>query len=152
MGLLYCIIYLAVLGIASQVIGMNLPRRYFDPNGALYRPWRAEKGGRAYEKLGIRRWKGKLPDMSKFVKSMMPKSVRSRFDAETALLMAKETCVAELVHLVLAVCGFPCVFLWRGWGFLAWGLYALGNLPFIMVQRYNRPRYMAVLNRCADKK
>lgn len=147
MGAVKCLIYLALLGLASQLIGMSLPRRLFDRDGFLFRARGFEKGGRIYERLGIRRWKDKVPDMSRIVKSMEPKSIKTAFSAEAADRMIRETCVAELTHLLLALLGFPCVLLWQGWGWLAWGLYALGNMPFVMIQRYNRPRYVAVLKR-----
>lgn len=145
MKLIYCLVYLGALGILSQIVGMCLPRRLFTGEGFLFRcrPW--EKGGKVYEKLGIKKWKTKLPDMSKIIKQMRPKSIKTAFTGEIARAMLQETCVAELIHLLLALFGFPCIFIWRGWGVLAWVLYALGNVPFILIQRYNRPRYASLI-------
>ena len=90
-----------------------------------------EKNGRLYEKFGIRRWKDKLPDMSRIFPFMMP--AKNGFaDVETR--------VAEFVHAAIAVLGFPCIFIGGAAGTVIWILWALGNIPFIMVQRYNRPR------------
>lgn len=141
-ALLGCVVYLALLGIASQLVGMAIPRSAFDGDGFWFRCRRFEKEGRIYEGLGIRRWKDKLPDMSKlFKKSMVAKQIRGGFTEESAVKLVKETCVAELVHLCLMVLGFPCLFLWHGvGGAVVWALYALGNLPFVLIQRYNRPR------------
>lgn len=145
MKLLYCVIYLASIGVASQLIGMCLPRRWFDPNSFIYRPRKFEKNGRIYDALKIKSWKSHLPDMSRIIKKMAPKQIKSILTAEKADRMARETCVAELVHSLLALLGFACLFIWKGvGGAVVWVVYILGNLPFIIIQRYNRPRYMAV--------
>ncbi len=47
-----------------------------------------EKGGRIYLKLGIRKWKDHLPDMS----CLMPDMVRKDLGSDPAVLV-QETCV-----------------------------------------------------------
>ena len=56
--------------------------------------------------------------------------------------MIRETCIAELVHLALCFSGLYCLKLWPGAGGIAVVLIytLLLNLPFILIQRYNRPR------------
>lgn len=148
-----CLTYLAVLGIVSQFVGMLLPRKLFKSDGLFFRSYFWEKDGSVYEKLGVRRWKDKLPDMSRLFKNtMVPKRFENGFCVKGAEDLVKETCVAESVHCGLALFGFLCVFIWRGiGGKLVWASYALANLPFIIVQRYNRPRLkktiIAVKNR-----
>ena len=41
-------------------------------------------------------------------------------------------------------CRLLCLRLWPGWGgVLVWAVwFLLGNLPFILIQRYNRPRLL----------
>lgn len=147
-ALLNCVVYLALLGIVSQFIGMRLPRRIFTGEGFLFKCRAAEKGGKIYEKLGVRHWKGIVPDMSKlFKKDMVPKSIKGNLSLERAMLMLAETCVAELIHLLLIIFAFPCLFIWHGvGGVTVFVLYALGNTVFIIIQRYNRPRYAAVID------
>ena len=126
-------------------MGMAMPRKWFKPYSFPYRSYKWEKNGRVYEKIKIRKWKTKLPDVSRVTTKMLPKRISSRPDSERALLMAKETCVAESVHCTLSVFGFGCVLIWRGVGGITVSvLYALGNLPFILIQRYNRPRHLAL--------
>ncbi len=146
MALLRCFIYLVALGVASQIIGTALPRRWFDGTGFLFACRSFEKNGKIYEKLGIKYWKDKLPDMSKLMKkSMTPKQIKEPATVERVTALLKETCVAELVHLWLIVLAFPCIFLWKGvGGWTVWALYILGNIPFVLIQRYNRPRFSAV--------
>lgn len=153
-ALLNCVIYLALLGIASQFIGMALPRRLFDGTGFWFRCRAWEDGGRIYTKLGVRRWKDKVPDMSKlFKKSMAPKQIKTGLTLERAELMLKETCVAELIHSALILFAFPCLFIWSGaGGAVVWFLYGLGNAVFIVIQRYNRPRYNALIQKFKKQK
>lgn len=136
--ILLCAVYLAFLGSASFFLGRLLPKGMFGDN-AYFRMHDFEKKGRIYERLGIKRWKDKLPDMSKIFPSMLP--AKNGFADVDTDVMIRETRVAEFVHAAIAVLGFPCVVIARGAaGWIMWILWALGNVPFIMVQRYNRPR------------
>ena len=54
--------------------------------------------------------------------------------------------MAELTHWVLmAICPASLVFAPCEWTPLFILLYDIGNLPFIVIQRYNRPRMMKIL-------
>ena len=63
--------------------------------------------------------------------------------------MIRETCTAEVVHLAVGLTGLRCFWLWPGVGGLVIVLIhgVLLNLPFILIQRYNRPRLMKLLQR-----
>lgn len=143
-----CLVFAASTGLFAFFLGRLFPKRLLHYSAAPFRDYRWEKGGRFYEKLGIRRWKNLLPDMSRvFPKLMQPKRIDAMLGSEEILCMIEETCVAEAVHVVLCIVGLVLIRLWRGLGgIVAWLLYALlGNLPFIMIQRYNRPRYVEML-------
>ena len=137
-------LYAAALGILAHPVGQALPRRWFDPHRAPYRCRDWEQGGRVYNKLHIRRWKDRLPDMSR----LMPDMVRKDLGSDPAVLV-QETCVAECVHWALTLLSAGIFFLWRsGWAALLWLVYnVLGNVSFIVIQRYNRPR----LQKLAEK-
>lgn len=138
---LSCVIYLAVIGFSGFVFGLFLPRDIFTPDKFPFRCFSWECDGKIYEKFHIRKWKTKLPDMSKICKKMVPKTFDLTDDSICLKKLILETCVAELVHFVLIVFGFYCKIIWHGPGgdimFLIW---MLGNIPFIMIQRYNRPK------------
>ena len=55
------IVYVAVIGILAHYIGESLPRSWFSENKFPYRTVSFEKGGRIYEKIGIKRWKQSFP-------------------------------------------------------------------------------------------
>ena len=60
--------------------------------------------------------------------------------------MIQETCIAELVHGVLCIAGLYCFQIWPGTGgLLIAALNVLGNLPYIIIQRFNRPRLVRLL-------
>ena len=64
------------------------------------RPWAPapfEKEGRFWRKLGVHRWKDKVPDMSRLLGDMVKKQLAPDGKTDYALLV-QETCVAECVH------------------------------------------------------
>ena len=139
-GFWRCALYLAVLGVAAHPLGQALPRKWFCAEKAPWRsaPW--EKGGRIYLKLGIRKWKDHLPDMSR----LMPDMVKKKLAAADPMSLVQETCVAECVHCWLVVLSVGMLFLWKSvWSWALWLVYnLLGNVSFILIQRYNRPRLL----------
>lgn len=139
------LIYLLVLGLLSHWIGEALPRKWFSWDRFPYRAWRWEREGKIYEKLGIRAWKDRLPDKSRVVKSMVPKRVGGCPTSHSVYRLVRETCVAESVHFALCLLAFPIAFFWESFaGALIVLLYIICNIPFIMIQRYNRPALIAL--------
>lgn len=148
-GLLKCLFYLAVTGVVLFLAGRMIPKKWILYNRFPYRTFPYEKDGRIYQIFHIQKWREKLPDMSKIFPGMMPsKKLPKRATAAQLEQMVQETCVAELVHDLLCVLGFGCVFLWKGAGgwFIAL-IYMAGNIPFSMIQRYNRPKLIQIMKR-----
>lgn len=151
LSFLLSVVYIAGGGILANIIGEALPRRVFRPESALYRPRRWERDGKCYEKFGIRRWKDHVPDMSRVrKKKMVSKHLGTEAfpTAERVRILAQETCRAETVHAVLCLLS-PLILLfwigpWIGLGVAVVVVYVFCNLPFIMIQRYNRPPLVAL--------
>lgn len=155
MGFWYCAIYAAILSVMSFLLGRILPASWFDPTRPPWRAWKWEQSGKIYQKLAIHRWQNKVPDMSRIFPKLMPaKSMKTIPDQKGLRVMLHETCVAEAVHGVLCVLGLVMLWLWRGLGGVVFYLvYALlGNLPFILIQRYNRPRLLRLYQRREKQK
>lgn len=134
-----CFIYLLTIGLLFYFAGRLLPRDIFDESKFPYKSFPEERDGDIYNSFRIKEWKDKLPDMSRISGRMFPKKVKNRSSVSMSILI-KETCVAELTHKLLILAGVGCIWLWPGvGGLLFWVLWILGNLPFIAVQRYNRP-------------
>lgn len=148
--LLYMLLCFAILGAISFVMGEAIPRENIDHRTFPYRSYRWEQEGKFYLRFRIDRWKDKVPDMSRYVsKTVRKRMPLNRMGSEMTLQLVRETCVAELVHWILVVISpvFLLLMPTLGWGVAATVLGVLGNLPFIMIQRYNRPRMARVLER-----
>lgn len=153
MGFWGCVKYLAATGIVSFIVGRILPKKWFHHDKFPYMLYQFEHEGRLYEKLRIRSWHRKLPDMSRILPKLMP-AKRITFN-ETHRLpeMIRETCVAELIHGLLCFAGLHCVSIWQGaGGTLLAMLNILGNLPFILIQRYNRPRLVRLMSNAEKRR
>lgn len=140
MGFCYCVIYIAVLGILSFIIGRLLPKGWFHADKFPYKTAAGEQ--KIYQALRVKSWQSKVPDMSRLFRHIMP---AKKMTAETVAdipRMLEETCVAELTHTLLSILGLAMLWLWPGWGgIIVTIIYILlGNVPFIIIQRYNRPR------------
>lgn len=148
MRFLHCMLYLALTGAVGFVAGRLLPRGWPDPYRGWWRSFPFERQGRIYEKLKIRRWQKKVPDISRILPQLMPAKRLEGRDLQRLPEMIRETCVAELTHWLLCLAGLYCLRLWRGVGGTVMALLnVLGNLPFILIQRYNRPRLKRLLHR-----
>lgn len=140
MPLIKSIIYVALTGLASFYIGALLPREHFCEDKFPYKSLKFEKNGKIYDKLNIRKWKGEILDMSKILKIILPKQLPPRTKSKDVHHLIKETCVAEFIHWILCVVSLGNIWIWESVeGILIWLLCVIGNLPFIFVQRYNRP-------------
>ncbi len=142
MGLWKCAKYLCITGVIAFFAGRILPKSWFRPDMVPFRDFAFEKKGKFYDKFRIRCWQNKVPDMSKILPVLMPSKNLSGNYKERLGLMLQETCIAETIHVILCFTGFYCLKLWPGMGGLIVALiHALFlNMPFIMIQRYNRPR------------
>ena len=150
MELLQGVEYLALLGIAGFILGRILPKDWFNSQAFPYASFPFEQGGKLYDKIHIKKWQNRLPDMSRILPFLMPpKRMTAKMDANTLRRMLQETCVAEFIHWLLFLGGFGlCRFLPHPWGLVAALVYnLLGNLPFILIQRYNRPRLQRLFDR-----
>ncbi len=137
----------AIWAVWSTAVGWWATRRpdaAFDRDGWVtrLRPW--ERDGRTYARLGIRRWKGRLPDLGS-VFGGRRKQLPSQRDPGDWRVLAAETRRAEWVHWVI-LAALPVEALVRsGVVLVPMAVYALAaNLPCIAAQRYNRGR-LAVL-------
>jgi glycosyl-4,4'-diaponeurosporenoate acyltransferase len=146
MDFLYCFIYLAIIGTITFFVGRILPKSWFNYDCFPYKCFEWEDGGKIYDKIKIKKWQNKLPDMSKIFKKLMPAKKIVSIKHERIELMIKETCIAEAAHLALMIMGFGCASIWEGKGGVVISIvYFIVNIPFVLIQRYNRPRLRRIL-------
>lgn len=153
MEIFHCFAYLLTLSLGSFLVGRLVPKRIFHDDQVPFLPFGWEKEGRIYKKLHIHQWQNLVPDMSRILPQLIPSKQFSANGFHALPRMIQETCMAEFCHLFLAIAGFYCVRLWKGTG--GWVLallYCIGNLPYIPIQRYNRPRLQRLLRHQEERK
>ena len=141
-------------GLAFFAIGQSLPRRWFKQDSWLYKCRKWENGGKIYDKLGVRYWKDIVPDMSRIVPGVFKKKAGVSTDPNHIRRLIQETCVAELIHWLLIIAlAIPVYAAVGGWGgTVCTILYSVGNMVFIVIQRYNRPRLVEIHKRMEKRR
>ncbi|MEA5054624.1 MAG: hypothetical protein VB093_14395 [Propionicimonas sp.] len=124
-----------------------LPAKFFDPDRWWYRTRDWERGGELYrELLRIDRWKDKVPAVDG--RTHFSKRHLLGDDPTYLRQFVMETCRGESNHLRAVLSTIP-MRLWTPldvW-MVCFLIALLGNLPFILIQRYNRPRLQRALGR-----
>lgn len=119
-------------------VGALIPNR-FDPGAAWFQPMAFE--ARLYKKLQVRKWKMYMPTYDPRLFSLQD---------NTPEQIVQNMCQAEVVHEVIILCSFiPLLFslLWGDFAiFLITSVLSAGmDLIFVIMQRYNRPRLVKIL-------
>ena len=149
MNFVKCCLYFALIGIIGFWIGRIIPKHRINAESFPFAPFWFEKNGKIYERIKIHKWQSKLPDMSRIVPKFMPqKNLKGNYK-ERLPVMIEETCIAELIHYLLCFMATYCVKLWPGMGgfWMSFIYIILFNLPYILIQRYNRPRLMRIMKK-----
>ena len=122
-------------------------------DGWLLRPRSFEAGGQWYRRLRIVRWKDKLPEAGDLFQGGVSKRHLPSRDPAGLQLFVRETRRAELTHWWAMACG-PLFVLWNPpvASALLVGYGVVVNLPFILIQRYNRLRSQALLQRLSRRR
>lgn len=128
--ILYHILMRLLVGGAVHIIMKNRA----DGANKWYREKCFEK--KLYEKLRVKRWKGKLPTYAPSTFSLKEHSISELIGA---------SCQAELVHEIIILLSFLPLLAVKCFGAF-WVFFATSLLSacvdglFVMIQRYNRPR------------
>jgi glycosyl-4,4'-diaponeurosporenoate acyltransferase len=134
---------------ATGYAAYRLDERRLSRDGWLLRPRRFETAGRWHRRrLRIHRWKDKVPEAGALFRGGVSKRHLPAYDVEGLQLFVRETRRAELAHWWAMSCG-PVFVLWNPplAAALLVGYGVVANLPFIVIQRYNRFRIQALLER-----
>lgn len=132
----------------AYVITVFVPKEFYNPNNSFFRERLYEQ--RLYRKIRISRWKDRLPQYNvNFNKKYLPEKLTSDFIEQFIM----ETCRAELVHIAICIFSFSSIILVY---LQIEPLYVfviveiiifVAQIPFILIQRYNRPRLIKYLKR-----
>lgn len=133
----WLIVHLAV----SKLIG-SMEVRTINRLSILFRTYPFEKNGQLWNDLfKVKRWKAYIPESTSIMPDSFDQSRMKGTDLKTINQFIDETNRAELTHWA-SILPVPLFFIWnpgctRGIH-LSYAL--LSNMPFIIAQRYNRPR------------
>ncbi len=134
---------------ASGYAAHRLDEARISRDGWLLRPRRFEAGGRWYRRrLRISRWKDRVPEAGETFRGGVSKRHLPGRDVAGLTLFVRETRRAELGHWWAMACA-PLFVLWNPplASALLVGYGVVVNLPFIAIQRYNRFRTQALIER-----
>ncbi len=138
-------VFHAATGYAAHRLGEERLGR----DGLVLRQRAFERDGRFYRRrLRIHRWKDRLPEAGALFAGGVSKRQLPSADVAGLELFVRETRRAELGHWWAMACS-PLFLLWNPPlpAALLMGYGVLVNLPFIAIQRYNRFRTQAILER-----
>jgi len=121
-------------------IAARIPDAWFAHDSRLTALRSFERDGRCYERLAIRRWKDRVPELGAFGGGRSKRTLPGR-DPASLSRFAAETRRAEYVHWSIAAAA-PFFAIWNPaplfGAMVAYSL--LANAPCIAIQRYNRSR------------
>ena len=135
--------------LAISVWMLKVPDTVYKQDSRWFQPFKWEKDGKVWDQwFKIRAWKHYLPDSSSILKDAYNKKHLKGLDASTQEKFIIETKRGEQTHW-LSMLPAPLFFIWNpAWAGWVMGVYALlANLPFIITQRYNRPRLVRLYQR-----
>ncbi len=142
-----------ILQLAIARFTLSLPIKIFSRESRLYKIRSWEREGKLYRNwLAVHRWKRRLPDGAAWFGGFPKKQPVGRDPAYLGRFIL-ETRRSELTHWCMLGC-FPIFFFWNPpWACAVMAVYAVAaNLPFIIVQRYNRAILLRIRSRQEDRK
>lgn len=132
--------------ISAFMLNFNIHKRY--QFNWLFNTYHFEQSGEIWNKIfKIKSLKGKLPESTVLMPGSFDSSKMNDTRPETLKNYISETNRAELTHW-LSILPAPSFFLWnpRKYWLLHLMYAVLSNTPFILTQRYNRPRLRRLYN------
>ena len=134
------ILYWPIVQLSISYVSNKIPLKHF--NAYRFPFYLKLENKKCYEKFFfIKAWKGLIPDGGAYFKNGFAKKKLKSHDVHYLMDFLKETCRAEVAHFIM-FWSFLILPLFNPlWAFLVMFLYAFfGNIPCIIIQRYNRLR------------
>ncbi len=147
-SLLMVVINSVIIFLMDLIVSLTvraLPEKLYDATKPIYTVKKWERN--FYEKIGIRKWKDKIPELGKITN--FPKDKIDNTEPQYLFKFLSETCYAEVMHIFMTLVGFviiainPIKYVWNFTLPLALVNMILNVMP-ICVQRYNRPKLLAL--------
>ncbi|KMJ59345.1 hypothetical protein AB685_00170 [Bacillus sp. LL01] len=145
-GTIVNILAWGIIQLGAAYLALKIPRGWLSKESRWFSEKRGEKS--FYIFLGIKKWKDRLPEAGALFRGGFSKKRIESKSKEYLKLFVVETRRGELTH-VLAMLPGVFFFIWNpphvGLIMVFYGIAA--NLPFALLQRYNRHRLLKVLSK-----
>lgn len=142
--------YVLVIGVLCQPLGKLVRPHYNGRGWFACHKW--EDGGKIYDRLfKVSKFKDSAVNAQKiFGGDVTPRTMPR--DPQVMSAIIDETCKSELVHWLLILISPAMLVLIHSWlKWPLWALYIIANFRDILIQRFNRPRFVRLYNRLASK-
>ena len=141
------LVLVVVIDAIIAAIVHAVPEKKINPFAKIYQTGKKERA--FYERLGVRRWKDIIPESGKYLCHFSKTNVEQPNNNEYVLKFLRETCYAEIMHIISIFFGFILLI------FIPCKLTivlpvcivnAVLQLLPVIVQRYNRVRLISLYN------
>lgn len=142
------------ISLINTAIYLILPQEVFYNDNCLFRVMKWEDNGLFYDRVfKIKKWKDVMPELGDFLSIAFKKKNVKSFDKEYLKQFIAETRRAEICHWSI-ILSMLLNFIYRiNWiNGIVFIITFLLNAPFIIIQRFNRPRMVTVLMEQDKKK
>ena len=141
------IITFFLFSIIITYLSNKLPDSIYSAKSWLLKERSWERKGMIYQRiLKVKCWKRYLPELSDFVKSVFPKRQIKEFSKNYLQKFLYESCKSEVTHWCIILSSLLFYFGNEfGSASLMLAIAVIINLPYIIIQRYNRSRIMEVV-------
>ncbi|WP_368489700.1 glycosyltransferase [Clostridium sp. BJN0013] len=138
-----------LLSLLNTVWYLLLPGDKFHEDNCFFRERKWEEKGLFYQRVfKVKQWKDILPELGDFLPVTFKKKKIVSFDKEYVKQFIAETCRAEICHWSIIFTVFLYFLYQANWiNTVMLVVAVLINIPFIIIQRYNRPRMAAMMKR-----
>lgn len=139
--------------LAISFYTVRIPYNWFQRNAHLFRLFPFEQNGTLWNQLFfVNSWKSLIPDGTMFIRNGYNKRALQGTDIHSLKEFIVESRRAEFTHwltILPAALFFLWNPLWASWINVAYAL--CFNIPIILAQRYNRPRFERLVHRKKQK-
>lgn len=145
---IYMNVFIFILfSIINTVLSLKIPAVFLGFKKWLFKERAWEEGGIVYQRVfKVKNWKNKSPELSDIIKTIFTRKRIEIYDKDYLHKYLIESCRAELTHWGIIFSSFLFV-LWssvpRTSVMIIIALVL--NLPYVIIQRYNRPRIINLL-------
>lgn len=126
-----------------------LPKKVFNPFLKVYNVGKNER--KFYEKIGIRKWKDRIPEAGQIFADFSKTEVADMTNNEYVKKFMSETIYAEIMHWLSMLFSFLIIFIDLRLALTVGLPLVIGNMILnlmpVLVQRYNRPKLMVLYER-----